>query len=440
MLEGIRHIPYSARRYGADQYGNVYQDGLLLQPEFQNGHMVVELDWVQGRQKYLVALIILICFGKLRLPDHLYSRVTPLYRDGDCKNLHPVNLIYRYTDGPLEVEEYPGFYYIPLYNDYAINLQGDLINISTGKYKQWSVTKGGGSKNQTGGYYFNRVVNDEGFSKLLFLHRALCMVFKEYDQNVLDMVVNHKDGYPGNNALENLEWTTYKLNNIHAVEIGLRGQSKPILMKNLKTGDEQRFASIGACARHLGFERDTFIYRRLNQTPIKVFEDMLVFKYDDGEPWPIVDMGKVHRSSEGSDIVARNVFTGLLLIFKGSTEGEMLTGVKKDTILKHVREEMIIPIKGYNFRYLQDEIKWPEHTNRHLMIYEKYPIYPPDGVVVLNVETNEETFITSAAEAMNKFAVSKSKFYDMVRKKILFKNKYLLTLFDIRKTLGPPTE
>lgn len=440
MLENKRYIPYSGRRYSVDQYGNIYENDKVLEPQLEDGHLVVELNWVEGKKKYYISVLILICFDKLKLPDHLYSKVIPLYRDGNYKNLHPVNLIYRYKNGPLEVENYPGFYYIPLYNDYAINLKGDLINISTGKYKQWSVTKKGGNKNQTGGYYFNRVLNDQGFSKILFLHRALCMVFKEYDHKVLDMVVNHLDGCPWNNSLDNLEWTTYKLNNIHAVEIGLRGQNKPILMKNLKTGEEKRFSSIGSCARYLGSERDTFISNRLKQNPIKVFEDMLVFKYDDGEPWPLISLDKIHRWGDGSDIIARNVFTGQLIIFKGCSQGEKITGVKKATILRHVREEMIIPISGYNFRYLQDNIEWPKHTDRHLMIYRKYPIYPPDGAIIKNIETGEETFMTSTAEAMNKLGISKSKFHEIARSKVLFKDKYLLALFNIRKTLSPPAE
>lgn len=441
MLEEIRYVPHSARRYSADYHGNVYQDGVKLEPVVKDNCLMVKLDWVAGRKLYSCALIVLICFGKIRLPDHLYEKVEPLYIDGNWRNLRPVNLIYRYKDGPLEVERHPGFYHIPLYNDYGISAQGELINIATGKLKSWSVTKSGGPKNQTGGYLFNRVVNDEGFSKLLFLHRALCMVFLPYGGDVLSRVVNHKDGNPDNNRLENLEWTSYRENNLHAVAIGLRpNSSAPILMRNLKTGETLRFESIAACAKSLGHERDTFIAKRLQHKPPKVYEDMLVFKFDDGQPWPDIDVSKVQvcRVGSGSDIIARNVFTGEKIIFTGSNEGERLLGIKAATILTHVRDRKLIPVNGYNFRYLEDANEWPGHTDRHLQVYAEFPIYPPEAAVMIDLETGQETFYTSVAKAAQDNRLTSSLLYDMMASGRKFKSRYVFKLFKLRDNLGHP--
>ena len=440
--EFYRYLNWSGRRYRVNQYGETFDvNGNLLPTSVEAEQVIIELEWVLGKRTYPAALIVLVAYGKLSLPDHLLEHVEPLYCDGCFTNLTPANLIYRFKNGPLEVENHPGFYYIPLYTDYAINSAGVVININSQKVKSWSLTKGGGPKNQTGGYSYTRVVSDEGFSRTLFLHRALCMVFKPYDRHLLSIVVNHLDGNPRNNALGNLEWATYKENNEHAVLLGLKGNSQmPVLMKNLSTGEVLRFPSAAACGRHLGHARgETRILHRIRNASDKVFEDMLSFKFDDGQPWPELDKKmEIWRRGSGSSFACRNVFTGEILIFRGSYEGERLTGVKSATILKHARTAEDIPVGGYNFRYLEEVGAWPQHSEKHLMVYRAHPIYPPDGINVLNTETGEEAFCTSAAVAANKYRMSKSGFWNHVWTKKLFQGKYLFTVFKLRESLGLP--
>src|ERR1035437_3686454 len=341
MFNKEEFIPWCGRRYEINIYSKVFDLlGNEIKSFIENEETFVELDWVLGRRKYLVSLIMLYSFNRLKLPEHLMDLVEPLYLDNSKTNLYLTNILYRFKDGPIEVINYPGFYYIPFFSDYAISKDGTLINIKTGKYKEWSITKSGGIKNQTGGYYYSRCITEDGVSKILFLHRALCLVFKKYEHNVLSIVVNHKDGKPGNNTLDNLEWCTYTQNNIHAIKTGLRPNSTlPILMKDLKTGEITRFESISACSRHLGHQEKSFVYYRVRDNPNKVYSDLLMFKYDDEKPWPIINLDdvEIHIVGGGSEIVARNVFTGNILIFTGTGEGEKLTGVRQATILRHLK-------------------------------------------------------------------------------------------------------
>jgi hypothetical protein len=445
MIENTdRFLPWSGRRYKVNQFGKILDSSdRIIEPCEINGELFVELEWVLGRKQYSAALIIMVGFGIVKIPEHLLVEIEPLYIDGNKKNLIPVNLIYRFKRGPLPVEHYFGFYYIPFYTDYGISVNGDIINVNTGKHKVWSVTNNGGPKNQTGGYFYNRVVGDDGVSKTLFLHRAMCLVFKKYDSNVFSLVVNHLDGNPSNNVLDNLEWATYARNNQHAYDTGLRpNAAKPILMKDLKTNEILRFESILACAKYLNNPRGDYIRARLENCPTKVFSDMLLFKYDDGTPWPFIDSNKIEitREGRGGDIVARNVFTGEKILFTGTYQGAHLTGVKAGTILRHVRENSLIPINGYNFRYLEFAKDWPVHSERHLKIYEKYPIYPPDGLIVTNIDTNEETFYCSVAEACNTLKINKYIVSDIVTLNKLWKNKYKFQYFKIRESLSPIEE
>lgn len=443
MFNEEEFVPWSGRRYKVNSHGKILDFfGNEIITFLENDEVYVDLEWVLGKRKYLVSLVLLISFGKVKLPEHLIDLIEPLYIDGNKNNLFLINLIYRFKNGPLEVIDFPGFFYIPFYCDYAITKDGQLLNIKSGKYKEWSVTPTGGVKNQTGGYYYSRCITDTGISKVLFLHRALCLVFKKYENNVLSIVVNHMDGKPFNNNLDNLEWCTYTYNNLHAVKIGLRPNSSlPLLMKDLRTDTITRFESVTACCRHLNHKGNSFIYYRLRDKTNKVFSDMLMFKYDDASLWPNIDLNKVkiHRTNNDNDAVARNVFTGNLIIFNGSAQGEELTGVNQATILRHLRISSKIPCKGYNFKFLDDPTDWPKHSERHLQIYEKYPIYPPDGLILINTENNEETFYCSSAEAANALNISRRFLVDLVSKKTKWNNKYLLKYFNIRECLSPAT-
>lgn len=443
MFEDKRPLPWSGRRYFVNSVGEVFSNnGEILKPVFKNNGFFLELDWILGRREYSVAVLVLISFGLVKLPDYLLDEIVPLYRDRSPSNLSPANLLYKFKSGKIEVENFPGFYYIPFYADYAINEKGELININTGKYKSWAITKPNLEKNQTGGYLYSRVVNDLGFSRTIFQHRALCYVFKDYDYNVEDLVVNHIDGNPGNNALTNLEFVTFQRNNEHAVEIGLRGDNKPVLSRNLQTGEILRFQSIAACGRHYGQPRAGFVVHRLKYGGTKLYSDMLQFKYDDGSPWPEIDMNssKIHRIGRAEDIVARNVFTGDTIIFDGAPNGFIFTNVKAATILTHVRECKMIPVNGWNFRWLNENIIWPNHSERHLRIYRKYPIYPPDGAIVLNTETNDEEFYESVALACQALRINKDVFHSYAGTEKLLLKKYRLVLFKLREHLSHPTE
>lgn len=60
----------------------------------------------------------------------------------------------------------------------------------------------------------------KGVVKHHTVHRLVCMAF--CGQPSAKMTVNHKDGDKLNNRATNLEWVTYKENNMHALATGLR--------------------------------------------------------------------------------------------------------------------------------------------------------------------------------------------------------------------------
>lgn len=58
----------------------------------------------------------------------------------------------------------------------------------------------------------------------VYLHRIIAEAFIPNPENKL--TVNHKNGVKHDNSISNLEWATYKENNIHAFETGLQKKGK----------------------------------------------------------------------------------------------------------------------------------------------------------------------------------------------------------------------
>jgi len=69
---------------------------------------------------------------------------------------------------------------------------------------------------------------------LCWIHRLVATTFLEQPSDRYE--VNHKDGNPLNNSLENLEWVTRSENMSHAYRIGLR---KPAPQKGEKNGSSK---------------------------------------------------------------------------------------------------------------------------------------------------------------------------------------------------------
>ena len=441
-------LPWACQRFKVTNTGKIFDliTNTEILPFLKDGHYYVNIAWVCGVRDYLVATLVLVTYNKIKIPDILLvDEVIPLYIDNNNFNLSPVNLLYKFKSGALETLEYENFYYIPFYNGYAINKNGDIINLVTGKSKVWTVSQPvkGNPNNKTSGYLYTRVSTDEGISKVLFQHRAVALVFIPYENNVQFIIVNHIDGIPGNNVLSNLEWSTHSSNNKHAIDTGLRESLKSVIVKNLKTGDETKYVSLSECARQLGLSGASAVKKRIDAGLDKVYADMLLFKLDDSKLWPNIDINKIdiYRNGTGSDMVAKNIFTGDTIIFNGINEGCRLTGVAPSVILRHVKGSLIIPTKGYNFRYLDFSDEWPNHSWKHLKIYEENPMFPSDGVELINKDSGELVeFFTSVTKCCQKFKVSKQLLHYFIDKKSVFKEKYLVNIFKLKESYGPIVE
>lgn len=83
-----------------------------------------------------------------------------------------------------------------------------------------------------------------------YIHRLVARAFipkvegKDY--------INHKDGNPLNNNVDNLEWCTIAENNLHATRTGLRKHGFKIKLTRLKDGEEFLFPTQCEASHFIG--------------------------------------------------------------------------------------------------------------------------------------------------------------------------------------------
>lgn len=108
------------------------------------------------------------------------------------------------------------------------------------------------------GYLFLQLYYDN-VSTRAYIHRLVAQAFIPNPEN--KPTVNHKDGNKGNNHVDNLEWSTYKENNAHAIATGLTNHKH--LMKQVRQLDLQdgkwvniaEFESASDASRKTGVNR-----------------------------------------------------------------------------------------------------------------------------------------------------------------------------------------
>lgn len=130
---------------------------------------------------------------------------------------------------------------------------------------KYEVSEYGEVRNKETGHILTTSVDDKGYPyvnlqikgkrKNYKIHRLLAECFIPKVEG--NPIVNHKDGNKMNWSLDNLEWTTSRENNLHALENGLRTRTsnKPVIATHIESGKEYLFDSGAACARYIGTSR-----------------------------------------------------------------------------------------------------------------------------------------------------------------------------------------
>lgn len=409
-------IPYSQGMYFLSGYNIVVNArSEELKVVTRDGEKYVFLDWYDGYREYSLGFLVCITHYRVHLPVEYWSRIIVKYIDGNKSNLFPSNLYYCF-DSPIEVRCLKGFFYVPYYTQWCVNRNGDVADPITGRLRSKHIQKPpkNNPKNITGGYvsYYFNVRNDR--FKFLARHRAIGLTFIEYATSPFLLVMNHKDGIPGHDVIENLEWVTKRDNMLHALRNGLMPNStRKLIGRHIDDlNKEIKFSSIVE-AKILTGINEACVARRVVESPAIIRDDGWLFK-DANAEWPLFH--HVRKSKTGGHcVIGKNVFTGELIRFANIHQASELTGVNIGAIQKFIKLLRLRPMHGFVFHYEGDDAPWPEFSEKDLEVYRRHPTSGGCGVVAETIEGEPLGFYGSVNTAAKELGYSPAQIFQTAK-------------------------
>jgi hypothetical protein len=232
----------------------------------------------------------------------------------------------------------------------------------------------------------------------------MMMTFTEYDFHPSERWVNHKNGIPGDDRLDNLEWVTPSENVKHAYDNGLHSEKTvSVDVLNWRTGEQRSFSTVQAAADELNVLH-TLICYRLRVGNERRYHDGWRFKYHNDD-WLPLDT-HVRKSSRNTVILIYNVFEKKTIIVPTLAMAAELTNVKRDTIHQQCNRKVITPFNGWLFRYEMDFEGWPKFTEKHLEFFKGRVNVKSDAIIVEDAVTNEEIYFGDKFEVATKVGIS----------------------------------
>ncbi len=439
MFNKRKLLPLSTLNISIDDFSNIYLNELKLDIEVIDGFKHVFLNWYNGERFYNLATLIAIIKFNVELDPYLFDNIEPVFIDGDKNNCFQSNITYCFKNHPLVSKTKPGFYHIPFFTKYLINYAGDVFSTYSDRNLSFHVVKKqiNDIKNRKMGYLKTKIKCDiNNFSIVYGRHRLMALAFHKYQTNPHCMLVNHRDGIPGNDSVKNIEWSTHKANTQHAYDTGLYiNKTLRVSVKNLLTNEVLDFISLAAACRDLGLDH-SYALSALNDKKLCGVRGSYQFKLQN-EKWPLIDFSNRMEKNPKREIIARNIFTGQYIIFNSITDVSERMKICIQAVQNNIWYNKVIPIKGHNYRYLHNEIIWPNHSEKHLQIYADIEVASGAGVLVTDMKGKEIYFHTSVTNAAIFHKVSVAQMRRFCKHTVATPGR-LFSFYYLTDNLGPP--
>ena len=290
-------------------------------------------------------------------------------------------------------------YSIPGFKRYKITMSGKIWSHHSKRYLNPSLKKPG--------YWFYTLTDDTGHRWGIGRHRILCIAFKPLEGiDIRAMVVNHIDGVPGNDELDNLEWVTYQGNIEHAGLLGLTTKCIPCQVMNVDTGEIVKYPSAIKAARELKIPKDAILYR-LQQGEDRVYPERNQYRigWSDKVWLPNPDADKaILEYGNIRGVIVKDLDSGIITTFRSLTAVSEKFNISLGCLSKRLNKE--------SQPWFQPNMlmKWETNQDDWRVITDKFVEYERStcSKVVILVGENDNQIFLSAKECSKATGVKHS--------------------------------
>lgn len=292
-----------------------------------------------------------------------------------------------------------GFYKIPNIDNYIINKSGQVYSLERNKLLNEYTSTGRGY------VYFILYINKK--RKVYSRHKLLCITFKPNNDKT-KTEIDHINGIPGDDRLENLEWVTHKENVIrYHNSITKRIIRKPVIVKFIKDEVEIEFSDHCKAANFLKIHRYELL-RRLALGEKFLHKDYTFVKWkDNSNKFPVNINPEYYRKvcERKQEVKMYNHFTGNFKTFPSLRSAALYLNISESAL--HSR------LNGKNFKILPNgwEIKYHNDYTNWLILTKEDIIKIKNGLIssrpisVTNLITKEVLNFNTIKEASLYFNV-----------------------------------